>query len=134
MLCVTCDGLRHLVSGGHIAWAMVINQWHMTDLHHKVGRDRSQQFGAGGMVRGEVKGGREAAWAPTDGTRLLFVTAKLGDVKTTITHPATTTHNRLTDEQKTDAGISAGLIRLSVGHEHIDDLITDLDRALSGVR
>ena len=89
-----------------------------------------QQSGFGGIVAFEVDGGREAAWRVIDATRICSITANLGDTKTTITHPATTTHGRLTAEQRADAGISDGLIRVAVGLETVDDLIADLDRGL----
>jgi len=91
-----------------------------------------QQTGPGGIVSFEIKGGKDAAWKLIDGTNLFSITANLGDVKSTITHPATTTHHKLTDEQRAEVGISGGLIRLSVGHESVDDLIKDLDAALTG--
>jgi O-succinylhomoserine sulfhydrylase len=87
---------------------------------------RRQQTSGGGIVSFEVKGGREAAWKLIDSTRLLSITANLGDVKTTITHPATTTHGRLTDAEREAAGIREGLIRIAVGLEHIDDIKKDL--------
>lgn len=93
--------------------------------------DRQQQ-GFGGIVSFRVKGGREQAWQVIDQTELLSITANLGDAKTTITHPATTTHGRLTDEQKQQSGITENLIRVAVGLEHIDDIITDLKRGLDG--
>lgn len=89
-----------------------------------------QQKGGGGIVSFEVKGGRKSAWKLIDATRLFSITANLGDVKSTITHPATTTHHRLTDAERADVGITDELIRLSVGHEGVDDLIRDLDFAL----
>ncbi len=91
-----------------------------------------QQTGPGGIVSFEIKGGKDAAWKLIDGTNLFSITANLGDVKSTITHPATTTHHKLTDDQRAEVGISGGLIRLSVGHESVDDLIKDLDAALTG--
>ncbi len=78
-----------------------------------------------------MAGGREAAWRLIDGTSIFSITANLGDTKSTITHPATTTHHRLTDEQRLNAGISDGLIRLSVGLEDVNDLRADLQVALS---
>ena len=90
-----------------------------------------QQLGAGGMVSFDVDGGREMAWKLIDSTSLFSITANLGDVKSTITHPATTTHHRLTPEERVEVGISDSLIRLSVGHESVNDLIKDLDIALS---
>ena len=76
----------------------------------------------------ELKGGREAAWRFIDATRLVSITANLGDAKTTITHPATTTHGRLTPEAREAAGIRDGLIRLAIGLEEVADLRADLQR------
>ncbi len=91
----------------------------------------SQQKGFGGVLSFEVQGGKEAAWRLIDATRLISITGNLGDTKSTITHPATTTHGRLTPEQRADAGISDGLIRISVGLEDIEDLKADLMRGLA---
>jgi len=91
---------------------------------------KRQQSGFGGIVSFELKGGKEAAWKLIDSTRLLSITANLGDTKSTITHPATTTHGRLTPEQRADAGIGDGLIRVSVGLEDIGDLKRDLATGL----
>ena len=93
---------------------------------------KSQQYGFGGVVSFVVAGGRESAWKIIDSTELLSITANLGDVKTTITHPATTTHGRVSDELKTRTGIGEGLIRIAVGLESIDDIIADLARGLDG--
>lgn len=89
-----------------------------------------QQKAFGGMLSFRVAGGREAAWRFIDATRMVSITANLGDVKTTITHPATTTHGRLPAEAREQAGISEGLIRLSVGLEGLEDLKKDLERGL----
>jgi len=89
-----------------------------------------QQSGFGGIVSFVVKGGQEAAWRVIDATQMLSITANLGDTKTTITHPATTTHGRLTPEQKAQAGIADGLVRVSVGLESIRDIQCDLARGL----
>ncbi len=86
----------------------------------------TQQKAAGGIVSFEVKGGREAAWRLIDSTKMLSITANLGDAKSTITHPATTTHGRLTDDEKSQAGINEGLIRIAVGLEDIEDIQSDL--------
>ncbi len=94
---------------------------------------KQQQSGFGGMVSFALKGGREQAWQFIDGTRMISITANLGDVKTTITHPATTTHGRLAPENKAKAGITENLIRLSVGIEAIDDLKTDLERGFQAL-
>ena len=91
----------------------------------------AQQKTGGGIVAFELKGGQAAAWKMIDATRLLSITANLGDTKTTITHPATTTHSRLTQEQRDAAGISDGLIRIAVGLESIADIEADLKRGLT---
>jgi O-succinylhomoserine sulfhydrylase len=90
-----------------------------------------QQTGFGGIVSFVVRGGQQAAWHLIDATRLFSITANLGDTRSTITHPATTTHHRLTDEQRAAAGISQGLIRLSVGLEDVADLTADLAGGLA---
>ncbi len=92
---------------------------------------RSQQSGFGGIVSFEVEGGQGAAWRVIDSTRVISITANLGDAKSTITHPATTTHGRLTPAQRAEAGISDGFIRVSVGLEDVEDLKKDLARGLS---
>ena len=84
------------------------------------------------MLSFEVEGGKKAAWNVVDSTSLFSITANLGDAKSTITHPATTTHHRLTDEQRVQAGIHDGLIRLSIGFEDVSDLTRDLAAGLSG--
>lgn len=89
-----------------------------------------QQSGFGGIVSFEVKGGKDAAWKVIDSTQFISITGNLGDVKSTITHPATTTHGKLSKEAQQAAGISDGLIRLSVGLEDIHDIIRDLSRGL----
>lgn len=89
-----------------------------------------QQSGFGGIVSFVVKGGQAAAWKVIDATQMLSITANLGDTKTTITHPATTTHGRLTPEQKMQAGIADGLVRVSVGLESSRDIQRDLARGL----
>jgi O-succinylhomoserine sulfhydrylase len=90
-----------------------------------------QQTGFGGIVSFEVKGGREEAWKVIDSTQFISITGNLGDVKSTITHPATTTHGKLSPEAKEAAGIRESLIRVSVGLEDIDDIIRDLNRGLN---
>lgn len=87
---------------------------------------RKQQSGFGGIVAFEVDGGQDAAWRLIDSTRLLSITANLGDARSTITHPATTTHGKLTPEQRQQAGIADGLVRISVGLEDVQDIIRDL--------
>ena len=80
-----------------------------------------------------VEGGRDAAWRVIDNTKMLSLTANLGDAKTTIVHPATTTHGRLTDEARAAAGISDGLVRVAVGLEDITDIKADLDLGLGAL-
>ena len=89
-----------------------------------------QQAGFGGMVSFEIEGGREAAWRFIDAVKLISITANLGDTKSTVTHPATTTHHRLTQAQRDEAGIGDGLVRISAGLEDVADLLADLDQAL----
>lgn len=89
-----------------------------------------QQKTGGGIVAFEVKGGKAAAWKVIDNTKMLSITANLGDTKTTITHPATTTHARITPEARAAAGISDGLIRIAVGLEAVIDIQNDLARGL----
>lgn len=89
-----------------------------------------QQRSGGGIVSFEIKGGRAEAWQVVDACRLLSITANLGDVKTTLTHPASTTHGRISPEARAAAGISEGLLRISVGLEAVTDLQDDLERGL----
>ncbi len=89
-----------------------------------------QQRAGGAVVSFEIEGGREAAWKVIDSTELVSITGNLGDVKTTITHPASTTHGRLTPEARAAAGITEGLLRLAVGLESVADLKADLERGL----
>ena len=77
-----------------------------------------------------MKGGREQAWKVVDATRLVSITANLGDTKTTLTHPASTTHASVAEDKRLEMGITEGMLRLSVGLEDPRDLIADLDQAL----
>jgi len=90
-----------------------------------------QQSGFGGVLSFEVRGGQAGAWRLIDSTRLLSITANLGDTKTTITHPATTTHGRVDPAARLEAGVSDGLVRIAVGLEDIDDIKADLQRGLA---
>jgi O-succinylhomoserine sulfhydrylase len=91
---------------------------------------RRQQSAFGGIIAFVVKGGREGAWKIIDSARLLSITANLGDVKSTITHPATTTHARISQAERDRAGIVEGLLRISVGLEDLSDIKRDLQRGL----
>ncbi|MEP1593746.1 MAG: PLP-dependent transferase, partial [Halieaceae bacterium] len=92
---------------------------------------RAQQRAYGGVLSFQVRGDKAQAWKCIDATRIMSLTANLGDAKTTIVHPATTTHGRLTPEQRTEAGIADNLIRVAVGLEHVDDLKADLQRGFA---
>ena len=91
----------------------------------------AQQKTGGGIVAFELKGGKDAAWKLIDATKMVSITANLGDTKTTITHPATTTHSRMTPEQRAAAGIGDGLVRIAVGLESVADIQADLARGLA---
>ena len=94
---------------------------------------KKQQSDFGGVVSFDVVGGREQAWVVIDNTRMLSLTANLGDTKTTIVHPATTTHGRLSDEERQQAGIGENLIRIAVGLEDIVDIKNDLQLGLDAI-
>jgi len=126
--------------------AMELAQW--LETHPKVARvyypglashpqhalAMRQQRTGGALLSFDVKGGKDAAWKVIDATRLISITGNLGDVRTTITHPATTTHGRITPEARAAAGITDGLIRVAVGLEAVADLKADLSRGLDQVR
>ncbi|WP_300440833.1 O-succinylhomoserine sulfhydrylase [Zoogloea sp.] len=90
-----------------------------------------QQSSGGAIVSFEVTGGREEAWKVVDATRVVSITANLGDTKTTLTHPASTTHGRISPEAREAAGIRESLLRVAVGLESIEDLKVDLARGLA---
>ena len=91
---------------------------------------KQQQSDFGGIIAFEVKGGQEAAWKLINATQFISITANLGDTKTTITHPATTTHGRVSVEARAESGISDGMLRLSVGLENVEDIQQDIQRGL----
>ena len=86
--------------------------------------------GAGSIFTFEIKGGKDAAWKFIDNLKIFSLLANVADVKSLVIHPATTTHSQLTDAELADQGISQSTIRLSIGTEHIDDIIADLKQAL----
>ena len=96
----------------------------VSHAQHELAKRQQSHFG--GVVSFELTGGQEHAWKLIDATKMLSITANLGDVKTTITHPATTTHGRLSAEVRAEAGIKDSLVRISVGLENIDDVKADL--------
>ena len=100
------------------------------ESHPQHGLARAQQADFGGIVSFELAGGREAAWRLIDRTRLISITANLGDTKTTITHPASTTHGRLSAQERERAGIEEGLVRMAVGLEDVADIQRDLARGM----
>jgi O-succinylhomoserine sulfhydrylase len=131
--------LRMLAQSGH---ALELARW--LEKHPKVARvyypgleshsqhalAKHQQRAGGAIVSFDVKGGREAAWNVIDSTKMISITGNLGDVKTTITHPATTTHGRISPEARAAAGITEGLLRVAVGLESVSDLKADLQAGL----
>ena len=114
---------------GHPAVARV--HYPGLESHPQHALAKRQQRAAGAVLSFEVKGGKAAAWRVIDSTKLVSITANLGDVKTTIVHPASTTHGRISPEARAAAGITDGLIRIAVGLEALDDLKADLERGLS---
>jgi len=100
------------------------------DSHPQHELAKQQQSHFGGVVSFELEGGKDHAWKLVDATKMISITANLGDVKSTITHPATTTHGRLTPELRSQAGIKDSLVRVSVGLENIEDIKADLIRGL----
>jgi O-succinylhomoserine sulfhydrylase len=101
------------------------------ESHPQYALAKRQQRAGGAVLSFEVKGGRAAAWKLIDSTRLISITANLGDVKSTITHPASTTHGRISPEARAAAGITDGLVRVAVGLEALSDLKADLERGLA---
>jgi O-succinylhomoserine sulfhydrylase len=95
---------------------------------------KKQQSGPGGVLSFELNGGREQAWRFINATQMVSITANLGDAKTTITHPATTTHGRLTPEERANACISDGLLRIAVGLEEAQDIQADLQRGFDAIK
>lgn len=126
-----CSAANHLASW--LAEQPGIARVHYPGLatHSQYALATRQQKGFGGILSFELVGGREEAWRFIDAVRLLSITANLGDTKSTITHPASTTHGRLTPEARATAGITEGLIRVSVGLEDVHDLQLDLERGLA---
>jgi len=103
------------------------------ESHPQYALAKKQVCGFGGVVAFEIKGDKDAAWRFIDATQLISITVNLGDTKSTIAHPATTTHGRLSPEERAASGIKDNLIRLAVGLESLDDLKADLERGLKAV-
>ncbi|WP_067521112.1 O-succinylhomoserine sulfhydrylase [Endozoicomonas ascidiicola] len=131
---------------GHCRNATALAKWldehpavdkvHYSGLSSHRGHElaKKQQSAFGGVLAFEVKGGRASAWKVIDSVTIMSRTANLGDTRTTITHPATTTHCRLTDDDKQRSGITEGLVRVAVGLEDIEDLKRDIDKGLQQLR
>ncbi len=98
---------------------------------HELAKKQQSAFGA--VLSIEVRGGKEGAWTVVDSTEMMSITANLGDVKTTITHPATTTHGRISQQERDEAGITDGMLRIAVGLETLEDLKADLARGLAKI-
>ncbi|MFV2028769.1 O-succinylhomoserine sulfhydrylase [Neisseria sp. S1] len=127
---VQCDNADKIA-----AWLrrqpQVLNVYHAGfEDHPQADLVRKQQSAGGIVVAFELDGGQDAAWKVIDSVNIFSRTANLGDVRSTITHPWTTTHGRMAAEAKLEAGIRPGLVRLSVGLEYADDLIEDLRQAM----
>jgi O-succinylhomoserine sulfhydrylase len=103
------------------------------ESHPQYALAQKQVCGFGGVLSFEVIGDKDAAWRFIDATKLISITVNLGDTKSTIAHPATTTHGRLSPEERAASGIKDNLIRLAVGLESLDDLKADLERGLKAV-
>jgi O-succinylhomoserine sulfhydrylase len=141
---VLLSGLEtlHLRMEKHSANALALAQWLQQQPavekvfypglpeHPQYELAQRQQKSGGAVLSFQVTGGREAAWKVVDAIQLISRTANLGDVKTTLTHPASTTHARITPQARAEAGITEGLLRVAVGLEHIEDLKADLLRGL----
>ncbi|HXJ35824.1 MAG TPA: PLP-dependent transferase, partial [Candidatus Eisenbacteria bacterium] len=106
----------------------VYHPWLESHPQHALAR--RQQRAGGAIVSFDVRGGKPAAWRVVDSTRMISITANLGDTKSTITHPASTTHGRISAEARKAAGIGDGLVRVAVGLEAVEDLKADLARGL----
>jgi O-succinylhomoserine sulfhydrylase len=144
---VVLKGLETLTlrMNAHSANATALAQWltrqdavkavHYVGLSSHNGHELAtrQQSNFGGVLAFELTGGRDAAWRFINATELMSLTANLGDVKTTVVHPATTTHGRLSAEQREQAGIGEGLVRIAVGLEHIDDIRKDCERGFAAI-
>jgi O-succinylhomoserine sulfhydrylase len=103
------------------------------ESHPQYELGKKQQSAAGGLLSFRIKGTKDDAWTVVDNTKMLSITANLGDTKTIITHPATTTHCRVAPEDRIKAGITDNLLRISVGLESIDDIKRDLARGLDKI-
>lgn len=128
-----CDNAQQLAEWLQAQAAVTNVYFPGLESHPQYDIARLQQDGPGAVLSFELQGGKDDAWKLIDATELVSITANLGDTKTTITHPATTTHGRLSVEQRDEAGISDGLIRIAVGLEDIADLKADLQKGFDAI-
>ena len=118
---------KHLEKCKDVAWV----RYPFLPSHPQYKLARRQMKLGGGLVSFEIRGGTERAHRFIDALGMMSITSNLGDTRTTVTHPATTTHSKLTPQERMESGITDGLIRISVGLEHIQDIVADMDQAFS---
>ena len=125
-----CANALHLAShlGGHKAVKWVKYPFLSTHPQHEIAR-RQMRLG-GGLITFELEGGIDRGRRFLDALKMLSFTANLGDTRTIATHPASTTHSKLSAKEREDVGITDGMIRISVGLEHVNDVITDIEQAI----
>lgn len=121
---------KHLEKSKDVAWV----RYPFLPSHPQYKLARRQMKMGGGLVSFEIRGGTKRAHRFIDALGMMSITSNLGDTRTTVTHPATTTHSKLTPQEKKESGITDGLIRISVGLEHIHDIVADMDQAFSKSR
>jgi O-succinylhomoserine sulfhydrylase len=121
---------KHLEKSKDVAWV----RYPFLPSHPQYKLARRQMKMGGGLVSFEIRGGTKRAHRFIDALGMMSITSNLGDTRTTVTHPATTTHSKLTLQEKKESGITDGLIRISVGLEHIHDIVADMDQAFSKSR
>jgi O-succinylhomoserine sulfhydrylase len=118
---------KHLEKNKDVVWV----RYPFLPSHPQYKVARRQMKMGGGLVSFEIKGGTKRAHRFIDALEMMSITSNLGDTRTSVTHPATTTHSKLTPQEKKESGITDGLIRISVGLEHIHDILADMDRAFT---
>ena len=122
--------VAYLNSHPKVSW---VNYAELPDSPYKALADRDFPLGVGSIFTFGLKGGREAGATFIDNLELFSLLANVGDAKSLVIHPASTTHSQLNDEELLVAGVTPELVRISIGLEHIDDIIADLEKALAAV-
>jgi O-succinylhomoserine sulfhydrylase len=117
---------RYLEKNADVVWV----KYPFLPSHPQYKLARRQMKLGGGLVTFELKGGVKRAHRFIDSLEIMSITSNLGDTRTTVTHPATTTHSKLTPAERKESGITDGLIRVSVGLEHIQDIQEDFEQAI----